>query len=93
MKTYNIGTCEVPGCGKVLSNAGFARTAHMRVHVRRGEAREVRTGKGRDAYSRFVWNVRTRIEMLPYKLAQAVLDHQLTLQQAEAKAAAGEWQP
>jgi len=33
-RTYNRGPCWV--CGKDISCAGFARTAHMRMHVRQG---------------------------------------------------------
>jgi hypothetical protein len=93
MKTYNLGTCEIPGCKKVLSNAGFARVAHMRTHVRNGEAREIRKGVGRDAYSSFIWKEQDRIDRLPYLLAHAVMDKKLTLVQAEKMKDAGKYKP
>jgi len=56
MKTYNRGPCRV--CGKDVSCAGFAQTAHMRKHVREGLAIEEETGhwlKGRfEVFRRFV---------------------------------------
>jgi len=37
-RTYNRGPCDL--CGKDISCAGFAKTAHMRKHVREGLAVE-----------------------------------------------------
>jgi len=33
-RSYNDGPCRV--CGKLITNAGFARAAHYRKHVREG---------------------------------------------------------
>ena len=38
-RTYNRGPCDL--CGKSISCAGFAKTAHMRKHVREGLATEI----------------------------------------------------
>ncbi len=38
MKTYGRHTCRI--CKKDISNNGLAYTNHMRMHVRRGEAKE-----------------------------------------------------
>jgi hypothetical protein len=37
--TYNRGPCPV--CKRWISNAGFARSAHYRMHVRQGDMIEV----------------------------------------------------
>ena len=38
-RTYNRGPCDL--CGKSISCAGLAKTAHMRKHVREGLAIEI----------------------------------------------------
>lgn len=46
--------CEL--CGKPVSNAGFGYKSHMRMHVRRGEAREVYAGRDKyGTFTKFEW--------------------------------------
>lgn len=37
---YTKSACEIPGCPKRVTNSGRGYVAHMRMHVRRGEAKE-----------------------------------------------------
>lgn len=41
---YGTESCVI--CGKKICNNGVAKTSHMRVHVKNGEVREIRRGKG-----------------------------------------------
>lgn len=41
---YDYAPCDI--CGRTISKGGVARTSHMRAHVRRGEAKELKH-KGR----------------------------------------------
>lgn len=52
--SYTRSPCE--RCGKSISNAGFAYKSHMRMHVRKGEAKEVYWGRDKNGtFTRFEW--------------------------------------
>lgn len=43
--TFGYRLCPVPGCGRRVGCNGFAWVAHMRAHVRKGEAEECAGGR------------------------------------------------
>lgn len=47
---YTKSSCAVPGCPKRVTNSGRGYVAHMRMHVRRGEAKESKVYYGKYDY-------------------------------------------